>query len=203
MPEAGGTTTQSGILYQNSVAALFLGRLCDAAPRPDRERVMRVRVEAPAHVDDTVVTFADKHDLYIQSKENVRVGDDAWKKLWRDFAKQFHQPGFQRSRDRLALYTGTVHDEHQVLRELCERARGKDSYAEWWNSLNEAQRDQLTRIRPLVDDTLIDDGTLRSFMNNDDFHEFFSSIDVIIWTRDRIERDLVIVHEAVENAPYG
>src|SRR5215211_6378037 len=162
MPEAGGPTTQSGILYQNSVAALFLGRLCDAASRLDRERVMRVRAEAPAHVDDTVVTFADKHALYIPAKENVRMGDDAWKKLWRDFAKQSRQPDFQRGQDRLALYTGTVHDEHHVLRELCERAHGKESYAEWWDSLNEAQRDQVIRLRPIVDQALIDDGTLRA-----------------------------------------
>ena len=40
MPETGGPTTQSGILYQNSIAALFLGRLCDATPRPENERVI-------------------------------------------------------------------------------------------------------------------------------------------------------------------
>lgn len=58
MPEAGGPTTQSGILYQNAIAVLYLGRLCDAVPRPDYQRVIHVRVEAPEDVDDTVVTFA-------------------------------------------------------------------------------------------------------------------------------------------------
>ena len=42
MAERGGPTTQAGIHYQNSVSALYLGRLCDAAPRPERARVVEV-----------------------------------------------------------------------------------------------------------------------------------------------------------------
>lgn len=191
MPEAGGPTTQSGILYQNSIAALFLGRLCDAAARPDRERVIRVRVEAPTQVDDTVVTFADTHNLYIQAKENIRIGDEAWKKLWNDFSIQFRHPNFRRGQDRLALYIGTVYNEHHVLRELCERASGKDDHAEWWNSLNEMQRGQATRLRAVVEDALIDDGHISAFTSDDDIRAFFASIDIVIWPRDHIERDLV------------
>ena len=71
MPESGGPTTQSGILYQNSIAALFLGRLCDATLRPESERVIHVRVETPDFVDDIVVTFADNHKTFIQAKEDV------------------------------------------------------------------------------------------------------------------------------------
>jgi hypothetical protein len=59
MSETGGPTNESGILYQNSIAALFLGRMCDVARRPDQERVYSVRVEAPVDVDDVLVTFAD------------------------------------------------------------------------------------------------------------------------------------------------
>ncbi len=59
MTERGGPTTQSGILYQNSVAALYLGRLCDATWRLDDQFVVHVRVEAPSDVDDIIVTFAD------------------------------------------------------------------------------------------------------------------------------------------------
>ena len=44
MTESGGPTTQSGIYYQNSVTALYLGRLCDASPRPDRDRIIEVRL---------------------------------------------------------------------------------------------------------------------------------------------------------------
>lgn len=191
MPEAGGPTTQSGILYQNSVAALFLGRLCDPTARPDREWVIRVRVEAPTEVDDIVVTFADSHCLYIQAKENVRAGDTAWKKLWRDFAKQFRSSDFQRGADRLALYTGTLHEEHHVLRELCERAQGKDTDAEWWKSLTKEQKEQFTHLRLVMDTALMDDGTPNTFASDDDTRQFFASIDIVIWTRDHIERDLL------------
>jgi hypothetical protein len=52
MTERGGATTQSGILYQNPVAALYLGRLCDSTPRPDHQAVTAVRVEAPTAVDE-------------------------------------------------------------------------------------------------------------------------------------------------------
>ncbi|MFL6227834.1 MAG: hypothetical protein ACJ741_03535 [Pyrinomonadaceae bacterium] len=122
MAERGGTTTQSGILYQNSVAALYLGRLCDATPRPDRDRVVGVRVEAPTAVDDTVVTFADGGVTYIQAKENIRDNGDAWAGLWGDFEAQFDLPDFKHGKDRLLLHTGEPHDEHHELKAMCERA---------------------------------------------------------------------------------
>ena len=78
MPERGPTSNQSGIFYQNSVAALFLGRLCDPTERLASEAVVHIRVEAPQHVDDIVITFADSHKTYIQAKENIRVTDEAW-----------------------------------------------------------------------------------------------------------------------------
>lgn len=72
MPHLGGPTTQSGILFQNSVASLFLGDLLDAAASGSQQ-VVAVRVEAPAWVDDTVVSYADSHLVYIQAKESLRV----------------------------------------------------------------------------------------------------------------------------------
>ncbi len=106
MPERGGTTTQSGIYYQNKVAALFLGDLRDASPRPDSERVTEVRVEAPWAVDDIVVTYADGHRLYIPAKEKVARGDSAWIDTWRDIERQFFSPDFRLGDggDRLLLY---------------------------------------------------------------------------------------------------
>lgn len=98
MPERGGPSTQSGIFYQNSVSALYLGRLCDAAPRPEQDRVVEVRVEAPEDVDDIVVTFADDHRVYIQSKENIRQGQSAWNRLWQDFDNQFRNTNFRQGK---------------------------------------------------------------------------------------------------------
>lgn len=182
MPEAGGPTTQSGIRYQNSVAALFLGRLCDAVPRPDRERVVQVRAEAPVDVDDTVITFGDDHLLYIQAKENVRRGDPAWHKLWDDFDTQFHNPAFRCGHDRLGFYTGTIHDGYNTLKEICERAFGSTTYIEWWGRLTEAQREEVNRIRPFLRTT----GTA-----NEPLRAFFASIDLVIWELRHIEQDLV------------
>src|SRR4051812_8481014 len=112
MPAYGGPSNQSGILYQNSIAAIYMGRLCDPAERLGRDCVTDVRVEAPEHVDDTVVTFADGHRAYIQAKENVRPGQSDWRKLWRDFEAQFHDAEFRRERDRLILCVSEVHEEH-------------------------------------------------------------------------------------------
>ena len=44
MSEPGGSTTYLGIWYQNSITALYLGRMCDATMRPDSEQVVEVRV---------------------------------------------------------------------------------------------------------------------------------------------------------------
>lgn len=93
--ERGGTTTQSGILYQNSIAALYLGRLCDSTPRPDKYAVEAVRIEAPSAVDDIVVTHRDGHRAFIQAKENIRDNDEAWQGLWKAFENQFWNADFR------------------------------------------------------------------------------------------------------------
>ena len=122
MPEPGGPTAQAGILYQNSVSALYMGRLCDDSPRRSQERVISVRVEAPKSVDDTVVEFADGHRDFIQAKTNIRRNLSAWNELWRDFDAQFHDSNFYPGRDRLCLLVEQPREEHNALRDLCERA---------------------------------------------------------------------------------
>ena len=181
MRERGGPTTQSGILYQNSVASLYLGRLCDATRRPEHERVVRVRVEAPEHVDDTVVTFADGHLEFIQAKENVREDHEAWGKLWRDFDAQFRRPDFRRGVDRLLLHVGEIHDEHHDLRELCRRARSSDSHPEWSTRLTKPQKSLVERIKPFLGPELLGDVAL---------FDFFGHVDVEIWSLEQVERDL-------------
>jgi hypothetical protein len=182
MREHGGATTQSGILYQNSIAALYLGRLCDVTPRPASERVVKVRVEAPEDVDDIVVTFADQHRSFIQAKENIRKHYDAWGKFWGDFSSQFLRPEFQKGQDRLLLHIGEVHDEHHDLRELCERAAHSESYDEWWSRLTMPQQSLVGRIAPSLDAELLNDARMLFF---------FSHIDIEIWSLKQIERDLV------------
>lgn len=150
MPELGGATTQSGVLYQNSITTLYLGRLLDASYRPDSQRVVHVRVEAPYKVDDTIVTFADSHKTYIQAKESLIVGSNEWKKLWANFDEQFRQKEFQRDYDRLLFYVGFGLQEHYDLKELCKRATNSPTTNEWGERLGESHRKIKDKIEPLL-----------------------------------------------------
>jgi len=130
MPERGGPTTQAGIFFQNSVAALYLGRMLDAQIRPVWERVKSVRVEAPTEVDDIVVEFADGHRMYVQAKIDIRVGDDAWDTLWQHFTAQHVGCDFRAGIDRLHFRIGTSDSHLDDLLEACERASTSALYCE-------------------------------------------------------------------------
>lgn len=181
MPERGGPTTQSGILYQNSVAALYMGRLCDETPRPEHERVVRIRVEAPEHVDDTVVHYADGHVVFIQTKESVRVGDDAWKALWHDFVAQYHADTFVHRRDRLRLHIGELREEYFSLRELCRRASTSESATEWFDSLAVPHRRAAEAISGLLGPRLPG--------GQEALRAFFAHVDVVLWPSEHLQQD--------------
>src|SRR5882724_5039094 len=108
MAESGGPTTQSGILYQNSIAALYLGRMLDETPRHAHEQVVEVRLEAPTHVDDIVVSYQDGHQAYIQAKENIQKQGKIWREVWQKFYSQFTSNLFDQHRDRLVLHLGRI-----------------------------------------------------------------------------------------------
>ena len=180
MTEVGGSTTQTGIYYQNSVSALYLGRLLDASNRPDSERVEKVRVEAPTEVDDTVVTFADGHQTYIQSKEHLKHSGDEWKTLWKHFDKQFRGNEFRLNQDRVYLCIGFGLQEHYDLRGICERAANSLTEEEWQKRLSDRQKDILDKIMPYLNPT----GLTREYLR-----EFLAHIDIEIMSRDEIERD--------------
>lgn len=192
MPEAGGPTTQSGILYQNSVTALYLGRLCDVTPRIDRERVVRVRVEAPAAVDDTVVHYADGRVAYVQAKESVRQNDEAWRKLWRDFAAQFRSDDFRQGRDCLRLHLGDSRAEYFALREACKRADAPD-VAEWHRRMNVEQRRVTSAIGEILGPVL-PGGDIA-------VHAFFSHVEVEVWPSEHLEADWAPLYMPVANMP--
>src|SRR5688500_5789151 len=180
MSEAGGSTTQSGILYQNSVAALYLGRLLDESLRPEWERVIQVRVEAPTHVDDTVITLSDQHRIYIQAKENLRASSQEWKSLWSHFDDQFRDKEFQRGKDRLLLHIGFGFQEHYELQALCERAATSINAEEWLSRLIQSQKDLLDKISPHLSMT---------GLTNEYQKEMLAHVDVEILPREAIERD--------------
>ncbi len=181
MPERGGPTTQSGIYYQNSIAALFLGRLCDMRMRPARERVIKVRVEAPVKVDDIVVTYADRHRDWIQAKESVEQKGEVWNKLWQDFDAQRWCHKFDPD-DLLSLVIGTYHNKHRDLRELCARAGGSLDYQEWRSRLTESMSSLVDNIRLLLS---------LQHQDGESLFALFSHIKVWIVPLEQVERDWV------------
>jgi hypothetical protein len=179
MPEAGGTTTQSGIYFQNSIAALYLGRLCDMRSRPSRERVIEVRVEAPEHVDDVVVTYADRHREWLQAKEDISFAGDVWKKLWHDFERQRWSREFS-SDDRFVLTFGNNRHRYGVLREACLRAAGATGYQEWYRGLTVEMRSLAEGVRSLL---------TSEHQGDEALFALFSRMEVQIVTLEQIERD--------------
>ncbi|MBE2222901.1 MAG: ATP-binding protein [Anaerolineae bacterium] len=169
MSEAGGPTTQSGILYQNSVAALYLGRMLDTSQRPDNERVIQVRVEVPEHVDDIVVRFADEHRLFIQAKESIKSTSREWSTMWKHFDQQFRNEKFQHNQDRLLLQIGNWRDEHDHLNEMCKRAKTSSTVSEWYDDrINKAQEALLKKIKLALPPTGLTDEYLLQLLGHID-----------------------------------
>jgi len=185
MPQNGGPTAQSGIYYQNSVAALFLGRLCDMLPRPASERIVEVRVEAPTQVDDTMVTYADGHHDWIQAKENLerkkstKKSLSPWDRLWSQFDAQRCTPAFTDA-DRLVLALGTYQPFYQPLRDMCARANGAEDYREWASGLSEYMSNLAENVRLLLAANHQDDNALFSL---------FAHTEVRLMPLEVIERD--------------
>lgn len=144
MPEAGGPTTQSGVYYQNTITALYLGQLLGGGP-PTGRAVVEVRAEAPEHVDDTVVTFAEGGRAYIQAKETLASGD-VWRTLWSDFHAQRSSGAFDTARDALVLAIGEPSGRANDLRDMARRSTGAVSEREWLDSLNADQLDLATSV---------------------------------------------------------
>jgi hypothetical protein len=136
MAEVGGSTTQSGIYYQNTIAALYLGRMLDPRISDLTQQVTSVRSEAREYVDDIVVMYADSHRRFIQVKESIghTSTNKKWLKLWEDFEKQCWDAEFK-NEDRLVIFLGKLDDWFTNLNTLCERARGAKDLDEWQDIL--------------------------------------------------------------------
>ncbi len=120
MPEDGGPTTQSGMFFQNTVAAWYMARMLND-PFLDHEQnpIQWVRSEAPEAVDDVVVAFA-RGTYYVQVKQSLALSGIAWTKLWVHFRQQLQH--MDASHDRLILW-GRLHTPlFEDLEELTKRA---------------------------------------------------------------------------------
>ena len=179
MAEAGGPATQAGIYYQNTVAALYLGRMLDLRERPTRLRVMSVRLEAPEAVDDIIAHMGDGSRRFIQAKVAISLGSDAWVGLWSSFTSQFLSTDTTLD-DRLVLAMGEASKLATDLRDCCERTTSATSDTEYLNRLTKTQK----RIIDSILQILSSDGHDLSFIR-----KVLARSDVEIIPNSMIERD--------------
>lgn len=144
MAESGGSATQAGIFYQNSVAALALADLLDLSQLSARERLLEVRVEAPGHVDDIVLRFADGHQDFQSVKLSLRFQSDAWTALWQSLHAQM-QSGFGPV-DQLTIVVTERNATSDAVAQLCERAATAVDLAELARRMGDAQRPTFVSI---------------------------------------------------------
>lgn len=177
MAESGGVTTQSGIYYQNSIAALHLGRLIDSS-RTSEETIESVRVEAPEAVDDIVITYSNGKKEYIQAKERLKPSSKEWQKLWASFKTQADICQNKGQNYSIILAISNTDSTMQELKELCERAKGKENTKEWIDSLNDEQTKIVTKItQPNI------------LSNNDDIYDLLKTVEVKVIPRCDIKKD--------------
>lgn len=150
MPEAGGTATQAGIFYQNSVAALALADLLDLDQRIARERVVEVRLEAPEDVDDIVIYFADGHREFQNVKLSIHVGNSAWPGIWCSLSAQLRSTIFGNS-DHLVLVVEERSNDSEAVAALCERAGSSIDEKELQGRLTRAQVSAFKSITSILD----------------------------------------------------
>ncbi len=71
MAGRGGRATQSGISYQNLYATRYAVEMLGGEAVAEAGRIIALRSEAPTAVDDVLLTFADGHRRYVQTKEAI------------------------------------------------------------------------------------------------------------------------------------
>lgn len=125
MTEPGGPSNQEGVYYQNSVASQYLAELLSLQPTSPRETVVEVRIEAPSHVDDIVVRYADGHRDWIQAKVNLGLSGTPWARLWQSFSSQARDAAFNVD-DRLVIAMGRRNDLSEQLLALIERVSNSE-----------------------------------------------------------------------------
>lgn len=148
MTESGGSATQAGVFYQNTIAALALADLLDLGQLSARERLLEVRVEATEHVDDIVLLFADGHQDFQSVKLRLRLQNVAWTALWRSLHAQL-QSGFGPV-DQLTIVVAERNAASDAVAQLCERAATAIDQAGFVGRLAAAQSRALASIEKIT-----------------------------------------------------
>lgn len=154
-PESGGTTTQAGIYFQNCITTLRLAKmLAQKEGQTDGisdGRIIAVRSEALAEVDDTIVTYSNNRIEYIQAKLSLPFHGDSWNKLWEHFYKQFNEESFQTEPTGVITLAAQWTEKLAQLDALLTRSRTSSSAAEWFKRLNNKQQAIIENIKVALD----------------------------------------------------
>ena len=108
-------------------------------------RIISVRSEAFAQVDDTVVTYASNRVEYIQAKLSLSFKGDPWNTLWEHFYEQYIDPTFEPGN--FITLAAQWTDKLEQLETLLNRSRNSLSSEEWLQRLNKSQQAILEDIK--------------------------------------------------------
>lgn len=188
MTEAGGPTNQAGVTYQNSITALYIGRMLDSTQRFPRDRVLKVRSEGPYNVDDIQVWMADGSIKYIQAKKSIRASGKPWSKVWKDFRDQINSSS-GKSDFEINLTLGEHSQLAHNLRECTEKAKSSVTLDEFQNRLTKPQKKLVENVEGII-----------SFASLEGMR-LFSRLVVEIFPNASLERDYVPLWIPKSSAP--
>ncbi|HEX7333758.1 MAG TPA: NB-ARC domain-containing protein [Pyrinomonadaceae bacterium] len=180
-PERGGPTTQAGIYFQNCITTLRLAKML-AQEEADAEgvsegRIISVRSEAFAKVDDTVVTYANNRVEYIQAKLSISFKGDPWNTLWKHFYEQYNEPAFKTGPGNYITLAAQWTDKLDQLKTLLDRSRKSLTSEEWLQRLNKSHDAILDDIKAALSIATFNPDTENLFQFCRSIHVWLNSFD--------------------------
>lgn len=182
--EPGGTSTQAGTSYQNSIATLNIGKMLNPILASGAKRIATVRVESPTHVDDIVITYIDGSVHYIQAKEAIsgaRGKTSTWASVIKDFENQFNSNDFKIGIDSIYLILGNSDENLETFQAITNRASVHLNYTDWKNSLKEKHEPLFQHTKSFLAKELQE--------NEEKLWQFFASIVLEKISRKDIDMD--------------
>ncbi len=180
MPIRGGQSTQSGILYQNSVAAEFLVKML-----LQEDDITSIQVEGLQPIGDTILYREKNPSSYIQTKEHSPSGEWTAKKLQKEgfWVSALRQIQID-PKGQIWLVTSS---SCRILRELTERARQLQDQKEFGRHINNIQylRKELHQIAQFLE---LDPSAITDFLQTIYIKDSYgSTADIVQRVRSRIQ----------------